>query len=183
MYFTILWHIILIFSYLSWRAYFDKVNDLIHKYIYIYIWLSQLFKILVVGSDLTVLRFHGRGGFFSCPKVQVRTLMACWMKSTVINIPKSSPATRVNRLIMSQALNIASRNSNRAVHTHTLQPPQLQRFNYKPSRFSQEAAVNISLYIFREETFWRQFSSLGFHMFSAFHIGRSLQYMRKLGNH
>ena len=42
-------------------------------------------------------------------------------------MPKSSPANRVYRLITVQALNIARRNSKRAVHTQTrLQSPEKQ---------------------------------------------------------
>lgn len=42
------------------------------------------------------------------------------MKSTDISMPKSSPATLVNRVIIEEALNMARRNSIKAVHTHTL---------------------------------------------------------------
>jgi len=42
------------------------------------------------------------------------------MNKTVINMPKSSPAILVNLLMIMAALNIAKRNSNRAVHTQTL---------------------------------------------------------------
>jgi hypothetical protein len=43
------------------------------------------------------------------------------MNKTEISMPKSSPANRVNRLIIAQALNIARRNSKTAVQTQTLQ--------------------------------------------------------------
>lgn len=42
------------------------------------------------------------------------------MKSIAINMPKSSPATLVNLVMMVQALNIARRKSRKAVQTHTL---------------------------------------------------------------
>lgn len=42
------------------------------------------------------------------------------MKRTVINMPKSSPATRVNLVMMVQALNIARINNSKAVQTQTL---------------------------------------------------------------
>ena len=43
------------------------------------------------------------------------------MNKTAISMPKSSPAILVNLLIIAQALNIARRNSKRAVQTQTLQ--------------------------------------------------------------
>ena len=49
------------------------------------------------------------------------TFMASWMKSTVINIPKSSSAILVNLLIIEAALNIARRISIKAVQIQTLQ--------------------------------------------------------------
>jgi len=47
-------------------------------------------------------------------------LMACCMKSIAISSPNSSPATRVNLLMMEQAPHIAIRNSIKAVQTQTL---------------------------------------------------------------
>lgn len=47
--------------------------------------------------------------------------MASCMKSMAIKIPKSSPASRVNRLIKEQAPNTANKNSNSPVHKQTLQ--------------------------------------------------------------
>jgi len=49
------------------------------------------------------------------------TLIACCMKSIAISMPNSSPAIRVNLLIIEQAPKMASKNSNTAVQTHTLQ--------------------------------------------------------------
>lgn len=43
------------------------------------------------------------------------------MKSIAMSMPNNSPAIRVNLLIMEQAPKMASKNSNSAVHTHTLQ--------------------------------------------------------------
>lgn len=48
------------------------------------------------------------------------TVIACCMKSMAISKPNSSPARRVNLLIMEQAPKIDSKTSNIAVHTHTL---------------------------------------------------------------
>lgn len=42
------------------------------------------------------------------------------MKSIAMRRPNNSPARRVNLFIMEQTPNIASRNSNIAVQTHTL---------------------------------------------------------------
>ena len=56
------------------------------------------------------------------------TLMACWMKSTVINIPKSSSAILVNLLIIEEALNIARRISIKAVQIQTLQKINESKF-------------------------------------------------------
>lgn len=49
------------------------------------------------------------------------TLIACCMKSIAISMPNSSPAKRVNLLIMEQAPNIANKKSKIAVQTHTLE--------------------------------------------------------------
>lgn len=46
--------------------------------------------------------------------------MACCMKSIAISRPNSSPATRVNLLMMEHAPKTASKSSKNAVHTHTL---------------------------------------------------------------
>ena len=51
---------------------------------------------------------------------KVHTLMACCMKSIAISSPNSSPATRVNLLMMEQAPHIAITNSIKAVQTQTL---------------------------------------------------------------
>ena len=49
------------------------------------------------------------------------------MKSIAISNPNSSPAIRVNLLIIEHAPRIASKNSKKAVHTHTLPKHTLQR--------------------------------------------------------
>lgn len=46
--------------------------------------------------------------------------MACCMKSIAIRRPKSSPAKRVNLLMIEQAPKMANRKSKNAVQTHTL---------------------------------------------------------------
>lgn len=48
------------------------------------------------------------------------TLIACCMKSIAIRSPNSSPAMRVNRLMMEHAPSMASKKSRIAVHTQTL---------------------------------------------------------------
>lgn len=58
--------------------------------------------------------------------------MACCMKRTEINMPKSSPASLVNLEIIVQALNIARRNSRTAVQTQTLRKEE-KTFKYKMS--------------------------------------------------
>lgn len=50
----------------------------------------------------------------------VPTLMACCMNSIAIRRPKSSPAKRVNLLMIEQAPKMANRKSKNAVQTHTL---------------------------------------------------------------
>jgi len=50
----------------------------------------------------------------------ILTLIACCMKSIAISRPNSSPARRVNLLIMEHAPRMASKKSNAAVQTHTL---------------------------------------------------------------
>lgn len=52
--------------------------------------------------------------------VKIITLIACCMKSIAISRPKSSPAMRVNLLIMEQAPKVAIKNSSPAVQTQTL---------------------------------------------------------------
>lgn len=51
---------------------------------------------------------------------QLLTFIACCIKSIAISRPNNSPAMRVNLLIMEHAPRTASKNSNRAVQTHTL---------------------------------------------------------------
>lgn len=56
----------------------------------------------------------------------ILTLIACCINSIAIRRPNSSPATRVNLLIMEQAPKIDNKNSKPAVHTHTLQDEKNQ---------------------------------------------------------
>lgn len=49
------------------------------------------------------------------------TLIACCMKSIAMSMPNNSPAIRVKRLMMEHAPKMASKNSIKAVHKHTLQ--------------------------------------------------------------
>lgn len=53
-------------------------------------------------------------------RMKIHTLIACCVNSIAIRRPNSSPATRVNLLIIEQAPKTASKNSKNAVHAHTL---------------------------------------------------------------
>ena len=63
----------------------------------------------------------------SCSKRYILTRIACCMKSIAISRPNSSPAIRVNLLIMQHAPNIAIIMSKKDVQTQTLKVNQDKR--------------------------------------------------------
>jgi len=58
------------------------------------------------------------------------------MKSIAISRPNSSPARRVNLLIMEHAPTTASKKSNAAVQTHTLKIKRVEKFFFKLTAIS-----------------------------------------------
>ena len=65
------------------------------------------------------------------------------MNKTAINMPKSSPAILVNLLIIVQALNMASKNSNSAVQTQTLHS-QINVWNLGESKWTKSWKMRLS---------------------------------------
>lgn len=93
----------------------------------------QLHPLCVHSSALTTLFITE----FNSLIKRINTLIASCIKRTVISMPKSSPATLVNLLIILQAFKTARRKRKNAVQTQTLQILHQKMNIFRTSNFTQ----------------------------------------------